>query len=89
MLYRNESTREKTCSRQKKLFSEEKGWIFFKFQGGIDQEVGRGGGVDQHSLLGEITLCRGESFFKGGGLEECCPLWLPYLYFTCTFRICH
>ena len=68
----------------KKIFSGGGGWIFFKFQGGIEQE----GGVDQHSFLGGIALCRGENVFQGG-LEGCCPLWLPYLYFTCTVRICH
>ena len=43
--------RGKTCSNEKTFFVGEGGlWIFFKFQGGIDQEVG--GGVDQHLFLG-------------------------------------
>ena len=55
--------REKTCSREKNFFQGGGGgWIFFKFQGRIDQELGG----DQHSFLGGIALCRGERFFQGG-----------------------
>ena len=53
MLYRNESTKRKNMFQGKKIFFQERGGeYFFKFQGGIDQEVAKGGGVDQHSFLG-------------------------------------
>ena len=46
--------------------------------------MGRGGGVDQHSFLGGIALCRGEKFFKRGlrgVLPSMAALPLFHLYF--------
>ena len=53
---------------QEKNFFQVGGWIFFKFQGGIDQEVmGGGGGVDQYLFLErDSPMQGGGSFFKWG-----------------------
>ena len=76
---------KKHVPSKKKLFSGGKGWIFFKFQGGIDQEVG-GGGVDQHSFLREITLCRGEKFFQRGELRGVLPFMVTLPLFHLHFQ---
>ena len=86
MLYKNESTKRKNMFQGKKTFFSGV-WTFFKFQGGIDQEVCvcGGGGGDQHSFLGGIALCRGDKFFQGAGLRGVLPsvviLPLFYLHF--------
>ena len=54
--------REKTCSRGKKIFlGEGEGLDFFpNFRGQLAKKCKcGGGGVDQHSFLGAIALCRG------------------------------
>ena len=62
ILYRNESAKRKNMFQGKNFF---RGgiWIFFKFQGGIDQEV-EGGLINIHFQRG-IALYIGKKFFSG------------------------
>ena len=90
MLYKNESTKRKKHVPGKKNFFQGV-WAFFKFQGGIDQEVCvcGGRGVDQHSFLGGIALCRGGriSFFQGAGLRGVLPSMVTLLLFHLHFHM--
>ena len=90
--------REKTCSRKKYFFQGRGGEYFPDFRGELTKKCvclcvcGRGVGVGGWSTFifrGRLLYVGGKSFSRGRGLEECCPLWLPFIYFTCTFRICH
>ena len=79
--------------QEKKIFSGGV-WIFFKFQGGIDQEVCVCvcGGGDQHSFLGGIALCRRDKFFQGERLRGVLPsmvtLPLFHLHFHMSLTSC-
>ena len=87
MLYRNESTKRKNMFQGKKIFFQERGGeYFFKFQGGIDQEVAKGGGLINIHFQGVIALCRGESFFEGGGLRGVLPSMVTLPLFLLHFQ---
>ena len=47
---------------------------------------GGGVGVDQHSFLGEIALCRGDKFFQGAGVRGVLPFMVTLPLFHLHFQ---
>ena len=91
MLYKNESTKRKNMFQGKKTFFRERGLDFFSnFKGGLTKKCVWG--VDQHSFLGGIALCRGDKFFLGvrlrGVLPSMVTLPLFHLHFHMSLTSC-